>query len=119
MAAFVPLATQANTRNYTPPPRKGIIYIIVQFKPYSSQDQLRMNETTKISVKWGSWSRSGSYGRGRFSLQQKTGFIITLRHTKDDAIPMVVDSEGYIEEVKQLDSPPRQWNDSKYDKYSW
>ena len=59
------------------------------------------------------------YGRGMLSVRLKTGFIITLRHTKNDSIPMTVTSEGQIEKVEQLDSPPRQWSDSKYDKYNW
>ncbi|MFN6962338.1 MAG: hypothetical protein ACK4S4_01085 [Pyrinomonadaceae bacterium] len=116
---LLPVQLNAGTYTYTPPPKRGIIYIVVQFKPYSSRDQLRMDENTNVSVRWGSYSNSKSYGRGRMTLRLKVGFIITLKHTKDDSIPMTVESEGQIELVRQLDSPPPQWNDSKYDKYNW
>lgn len=118
--AALPLTVSANSRvDYTPPPRKGTIYIVVNFKPYSSRDQMRMDEKTSISVKWGGYSKTGAYGRGRLSLTFKDGFVITLRHTKDDSVPMVVESEGQILRVAQLDSPPAEFKNSRYDKYNW
>ena len=113
---LVPSSVWADTYRYDPPPRVGTIYIVVQFKPYKTGD---VNPKTNVSVRWGNYSTSKSYGRGMLSVRLKTGFIITLRHTKNDSIPMTVTSEGEIEKVEQLDSPPRQWSDSKYDKYNW
>lgn len=117
--AYLPVTVSADGRKYTPPPRKGTIYIVVNFKPYSSRDQMKMDEKTKVSVKWGSYSRSASYGRGRLSLRLKDGFVVALRHMKDDSYQMSVESEGTIISVAQSDSPPSQWNDSKYDTYNW
>lgn len=112
----VPAATLAGTTSYTPPPKKGIIYIVCQFKPYKTGD---MYPKSRVSVKWGSYSRSSSYGRGAFSVQLKVGFVIALRHNSDDQVRMEIECEGPINLVRQLDSPPSQWNDSKYDKYNW
>lgn len=119
LIASVPSYAFKDTQRYSPPPKKGTIYIVVKFKPYSSSDQMRMDEKTRISVRWGSWSRSTAYGRGRLSLRFKDGFVIAIRHAKDDSVPVVVESEGSILFVRLLDSPPPKWNDSKYDRYNW
>lgn len=112
----LPLATMGGTISYTPPPKRGIVYIVVRFKPYKTGD---MYPKTNVSVKWGSYSNSKSYGRGAFSVQLKVGFVIALKHNSNDQVQMEVQSEGPIDMVRQLDSPPSQWNDSKYDKYNW
>lgn len=80
---------------------------------------MHMDEKTRVNVRWGNYSRSAAYGRGRLSVSFKDGFVISLRHEKDDSVKMFVESEGQIVRVIQSDTPFPQWNSSTYDKYSW
>lgn len=104
--------TMADSRSYTPPARKGTIYLKVRFKAYNSRD---MYPKTKVTVKWGSYSRTKSYGTA--TSLNTSGVIIGLRHTNDDSVGMTVETDGTIEYLQQADSPPSTvgW----YQKDSW
>lgn len=106
--------TMADSRTFTPPAKKGTIYVVVRFKPYNSSD---FYPKTKVSVKWGDFSKSKSYGTA--TSLKTAGVIIKLRHTKDDSVPLTVETEGTIVSINQSDSPPSEWDSANYQKDSW
>ena len=110
----VPLTVLANSKTYKPPPKKGIIYAVVRFKPYNSRD---LYPKTKVTVKWGSYTNSKSYGTA-FTLKT-VGVVIALSHTKEDSVPLTVESDGTVVSIAQLNSPPSESNSGNYQKDSW
>ncbi len=116
VAIALPLVARGDTRTYKPPPRSGTIYVIGQFRPYKTGD---VNPKTKVTVNWGSYSRTENYGRGMLSIRIKLGFVIRLQHKSNDSVPLFVESEGQILRIEQLDNPPTEWSDSRFDKYTW
>ncbi len=110
----VPITVMADGKTYTPPAKKGIVYIVVRFKPYNSRD---LFPRTKVTVKWGSYTNSKSYGA---AFTTKTvGVVIALSHTKDDSVPMSVESEGTIASIAQLNSPPSESKSGNYQSDNW
>lgn len=113
-AAAMPLTIWADTQTYNPPPRKGIIYVVVKFKAYNSKD---LYPKTTVSVKWGNFSRTKRYGTAMTI--RTAGVVIALRHTNNDSVPLTVETDGEIQSIQQRDSPPAQWNSGMYQKDSW
>jgi hypothetical protein len=111
---LVPITVWADSRTYKQPPKKGIIYVVVQFKPYNSRD---LFPRTKVTVKWGSFTKSKSYSA---AFTTKTvGVVIALSHNKDDSVPMTIESEGTVVSVEQLNSPPSESKSGNYQTDSW
>jgi len=111
---LVPITVCADSRTYKPPSKKGVIYIVVRFKPYNSKD---LFPRTKVTVKWGGYSNSKSYGT---AFTTKTvGVVIALSHNKDDSIQMTVESDGTVVSIAQLDSPPSESKSGNYQRDSW
>ena len=110
----VPSAVWADIRTYSPPPKKGNVYVVIRFKSYNSKD---FYPKTTVKVKWGSYSRSKSYGTA--TTIRTAGIVIALRHTKDDSTPLTVETDGTVLSVNQSDSPPSEWSNGMYQKDSW
>jgi hypothetical protein len=113
-AIGLPLTVWADSRTYRPPAKRGTIYVVVDFKDYNSRD---FYPKTTVSVKWGSFSRTKKFGTA--TTIRTAGVVITLRHTKDDSVPLTVETDGRILSIQQSDSPPSQWNSGMYQKDNW
>lgn len=112
--AAVPLTVRADSRTYSPPPKQGTVYAVINFKAYNSKD---FYPKTIVKVKWGSYSRSKSYGTA--TSIRTVGIVIVLRHTKADSVPLTIETDGSVLSIKQSDSPPGEWNNGMYQKDSW
>lgn len=89
-----PIAALADSRSFTPPPQKGTVYVIVRHKKAFPPMK------TKISINWGSWSKSGPFDAAGFRYSRE-GFIIRLDHKTNDSIPLTVTTDGYIVDIYQ------------------
>lgn len=100
--AAVPLAVLADSRTYTPPAEKGKVYVIVSFAGASNV----VPKDVRVSVKWGSWQKSGAFNSGG-GRTPKEGVIIRLNHTKNDSVPLTVtaSSEARIDNIYQGGEP--------------
>jgi hypothetical protein len=111
----LPLTVWADTQTYSPPPKQGVIFIVIAAKGYSSRN---VNHSTKVSVKWGSYSRSKSYP----SMTRMTplrGIVIRLRHDKNDSVRLTVTTDGTVQFLEQTSRSPREWQDSNYQSEDW
>jgi hypothetical protein len=111
----IPTSTLADTRSYTPPPRKGVIFVVVRFKGYSSTD---IRRSTKVSVKWGGYNRSGRFS-GTKGGRALLGVVIRLRHDNNDSVPLTIDTEGQILQLEQTTRSPSQWTDPSWETTDW
>lgn len=109
----LPLTIWADSRNYTPPPEKGNIWVIVRFTKGFGIVPM----DTNVSIKWGNWQKSGKFHPGN-SRTPKNGFVIKLRHSKNDSVPLTVNTDGRIVNIFQGD-PPGEWSDGNWHKDSW
>lgn len=109
----LPQTAWANSQTFSPPPQKGTIYVVVRF----TKGLGVLPQDSNISIRWGSWSKSGRFnpGGGRTG---KYGFVISLRHTKNDSIPLTVNTDGQIVNIYQGD-PPSEWSDGNWHKAGW
>jgi hypothetical protein len=113
----LPLTVWADSRTYTPPPRKGTIYVIVRFV---NNDGIGIvGQNTSVSVRWGNWNMNGTWSPGT-RRTPKDGVVISLKHSKDDSVPLTVNTSthGRIMNVYQGD-PPGEWSDGNWYKVSW
>lgn len=112
--SFVALA---DSRGYTPPAQTGYIYTVINYKRTALK-----TETTSISVRWGGYNKSDSVRPPQIlpgrALSAK-GFILRLRHTKNDAVPLTVETNGRIIHGPYQGDPPSQWDDSDYYQVKW
>lgn len=76
---------------YTPPPRSGTIYTVIDYKR-----SLGTTRPTAVSVSWGSFNRSGTIASPLDSCSQAvhSGFVLTLQHLKADSVPLTVSTDG-------------------------
>jgi len=109
----MPLTVWADSRSYTPPAQKGNIYIVIRFTKGGGV----LPQDTNVSIRWGNWSKSGRFnpGGGRTG---KDGFVIRLRHAKNDSVPLTVSTDGSIQNIYQGDEP-REWSNGNYHTASW
>jgi hypothetical protein len=112
----VPFSTFADTRSYTPPPRKGVIFIVVKLRGYDSS---RGGHSTNVSVRWGSYSRSKNFPSVSRSLKITVGVVIRLRHDNNDSVPLTVSTDGQIIQLEQTSRSPSQWNDPNWEQTDW
>lgn len=88
--AAIPMTVWADDREtYTPPPEKGKIYVMVKFAGMSGI----VPKNVKITIKWGSWEKSGTFNSGGGRVP-KTGFIIRLDHKKNDSVQVTANTSG-------------------------
>jgi hypothetical protein len=111
----LPLTVWADSRTYPPPPKKGVIFVVIKAKDYSS---MNVKHSTKVSVKWGSYSRSKSFP-GMTRMTPMVGVVIRLRHDKNDSVPLTVTTDGTIQFLEQTSRSPREWGDSNYQSEDW
>ncbi len=109
--AVVPVAMFADSQSYTPPPEKGTIYVIVRHK--KSFPPMKTN----VSIRWGSWSRSGKFDAAGWRYSRE-GFVIKLDHRKNDSVPLSVNTDGSIVRIYQ-GGPPSQKGDSLWEYAEW
>jgi hypothetical protein len=107
----------ADSRNYRPPAETGYIYTVILYK----RTALR-TETTSVSVRWGAYNRSGSVTPPQIlpgrALSAK-GFVLRLRHSKNDSVPLNLDTNGRITTGPYQGSPPAEWNNGDYRHIEW
>ncbi len=103
----IPTNVLADSRPFTPPAEKGKIYIIVRF----GQTSGIVPKDTKISIKWGSWQKSGAFNSGG-GRTPKEGYVIRLDHKKNDSVPMTVTttSDTSIQDIYQGGEPSQKGN---------
>ena len=113
---ILPVSALADSRSYTPPARKGYVYIVIRYKSLTGQD-------TNVSVRWGGYSRSGRFTPARALLPGRgipSGFVLRLEHKKNDSIPIDVETDGRILSIAQSDQPPSEWsNKADYKQETW
>ena len=115
LVCVLPFTVWADTRRYTPPPRKGVIFVVVRFKGYSSTD---IRRSTKVSVSWGGYNRSDRFS-GSKGGRPLLGVVIRLRHDNNDSVPMTVETDGQILQLEQTTRSPAQWTDSSWHTTDW
>lgn len=111
----LPLTVWADTRTYTPPPKQGVIFIVIAARGYNSRN---VNHSTKVSVKWGRYSRSKSYP-SMTRMTPMRGIVIRLRHDNNDSVPLTVTTDGTIQFLQQTSRSPREWGDANYQSEDW
>lgn len=110
--AAVPTTVWAETQSWTPPPEKGTVWVIVRFtKGYGI-----VPTNHNVSIQWGNWQKSGVFRTG--GRTPKEGFVIRLRHTKNDSVPITVSTDGRIVRIYQGDAP-REWSDGLWLTANW
>ena len=109
--AAVPVATFADSQVYSPPPQKGNIFIVVRHK--KSFPPMK----TRTSVRWGSWSKSGTFDAAGWRYSRE-GFVIRLDHKKNDSVPITVNADGSIMSIYQGE-PPSQSGDKLWEYVEW
>lgn len=111
--AALPATVLADSRTFSPPSEKGTIYVVVRF----TKGLGVLPQDTNVSIRWGNWSKSGRFnpGGGRTG---KYGFVISLRHTKNDSIPLTVSTDGTITSIYQ-GSAPSEWSSGNYHTANW
>lgn len=111
----LPINLWADSSRYTPPAEKGDIYIVIEFK-----GQFPRKQPTSVNISWGNWSRNRTVNPKSFVLPNNIpeGFVIHLRHTKNDSIPIEVSTEGRIISIYQ-GNPPSQWNKKGWSQENW
>ena len=115
------LLVLADTRSYTPPPEKGDIYVVIRYKTAGSMGGMYPQDT-RVSINWGGYRRSEVIKPPKIlpgrAIAAK-GFVLKLRHTKNDSITMTVDTDGQIINGPYQGAPPREWNDRDFDRKPW
>lgn len=113
---LLPLTALADRRTYKPPPEKGYVYIVVNYKKGFGP------QPTQVSVSWGNWRKSATFSPPKKLLLPGSGIpegvVIRLRHSKNDSTELTVESNGSIEYVSQ-GTPPSAWNRKEYEKVNW
>lgn len=111
----LPLTVLADRQNYAPPAQRGVIWVVVRYKGYSSRD---IRKSTKVEIQWGNYHNSGRFP-SLGSATPTVGVVIRLRHDNKDSVQMTVDTDGTIVYLKQSASSPSQWNDSSWVHEDW
>lgn len=109
----LPMSTMADSKTFPPPPKKGTIYVIIKFTKGLGVTPMDHN----VSIRWGNWSKNGRFNPGG-GILPKLGVVIRLKHSKDDSVPLTVDTEGAIQRIFQGD-PPSEWSNGKWHTASW
>lgn len=106
----------ADRQTYTPPAEKGSVYIVVRYRQGFGP------QSTQISVAWGSYRRSEAFRPPRKLLLPNSGipegFVLRLKHSKNDSVALTVETDGRLQQVYQGD-PPGEWNQREYTQASW
>ena len=92
------------TAQFTPPPREGDIFAVINFARANG-----VNQNTSVAVTWGPFSRRDVVVRGYGNCASATpaGFVLMVRHFKPDSNPFVLTTSGTIVRAPyQGEAPP-------------
>jgi hypothetical protein len=91
--ASASLAALAATASFTPPPQDGTIFAVVNYERSSGA-----NQTTSITVAWGSARRTEIVGRpyGNCASATPAGFVLMVRHFDNSSVPFEISTNGTI-----------------------
>jgi hypothetical protein len=111
----------ADSRTYTPPAEKGDIYVVIRYRTAGSMGGMYAQRTS-LSVAWGRYNKSGSVNPpqvlpGR-AIAAK-GFVLKLRHTKNDSVQLAVETDGRIVQGPYQGTAPSERNDGDYKRVEW
>lgn len=109
-----------DSQTYTPPPERGEIYVVVRYRLGGMGGMYA--QPTSLSVSWGAFRKSGTIrppqvGPGR--AMGAKGFVLKLRHTKNDSVALTVSTDGRIVQGPYQGGPPSEWNDGDYKRVEW
>lgn len=110
----------ADSQSYTPPPQRGEIYVVVRYRLGGMGGMYA--QPTSLSVSWGAFRKSGTIrppqvGPGR--AMGARGFVLKLRHTKNDSVELSVGTDGRVTQGPYQGSPPGEWSDGDYIHVEW
>lgn len=122
-AALLPLLAAnswvafADTQTYTPPTQPGYIYTVILYKRTALKTL-----TTRVSVRWGGYNKTDSVSPpqvlpGRAVAAK--GFVVRLKHSKNDSVPLTIDTDGRITQGPFQGNPPGEWNNGDYRHIEW
>lgn len=111
----------ADSRSYTPPAEKGDVYVVIRYRTAGSMGGMYAQRTS-VSVTWGRYNRSGSVNPPQILPGRAVaakGFVLKLRHTKNDSVQLTVETDGRIVQGPYQGDPPSEWNDGDYERIKW
>jgi hypothetical protein len=113
---FVATAAWAATVTYTPPAQTGTIYTVINYRR-----SLGVAVSTNVTVKWGTFSRSGKFSAPSTScgLATNSGIVLVLRHTAADSVPLTLTTDGSIVRGPYQGSAPSQLGAPCYVRVDW
>ncbi len=93
----------ADSRRYTPPTEKGTVYIVIKYR------QTAGPQPTKVTISWGGWKLNETFDPPKTQMLAGNccpeGFVIVLKHKKNDSIPIDINTNGNIRDVYQGNAP--------------
>jgi hypothetical protein len=113
-------AVVADNKSYTPPPERGEIYVVVRYRLGGMGGMYA--QPTSLSVNWGKFNKSGTIKPPLIPPDRAIGakgFVLKLRHSKNDSIGLTVNTNGRITQGPYQGSAPSEWNDRDYAKVNW
>ncbi len=116
---LLPTIVLANYENpYSPPNYPGDVYIVVKHKKSMFGSPIK----TKLNIGWGDWDEEVSHNPYKSIYHSNhcvvnTGFVVKLRHSKYDRIPLWTNSDGNITYIKQ-GGAPAEWYNKCFEKYT-
>jgi hypothetical protein len=110
----------ADSQSYTPPPQRGDIYVVVRYRLGGMGGMYA--QPTSLSISWGAFKKSDKIrppqvGPGK--AMGAKGFVLKLRHTKNDSVELSVGTDGRITQGPYQGSPPSEWSDGDYSHVEW
>jgi hypothetical protein len=94
-----------SSARYTPPPETGQIFTVINYSIADGRAQ-----HTPVSISWGSNSRTlivppPGYGSS-CATSSPSGFVLRLRHSTPDSVPLVISTPGKIVRAPYQGDPP-------------
>lgn len=119
LLASVIVAT-GDSQTYNPPAERGEIYVVVRYRQGGMGGIVA--QPTSLSVAWGAFRKSGSIRPPQVLPGRAIGakgFVLKLRHTKNDSVGLTVSTDGRISQGPYQGRPPGEWNDGDYAHVEW
>lgn len=119
LLASVIIAT-GDSQTYNPPAERGEIYVVVRYRQGGMGGMYA--QPTSLSVAWGAFRKSGSIRPPQVLPGRAIGakgFVLKLRHTKNDSVGLTVSTDGRISQGPYQGRPPSEWNDGDYAHVEW
>lgn len=119
LLASVIVAT-GDSKSYNPPAERGEIYVVVRYRLGGMGGMYA--QPTSLSVSWGAFRKNDTVKPPQVLPGRAIGakgFILKLRHTKNDSIGLTVGTDGRIAQGPYQGNPPSEWNDGDYKRVEW